>query len=201
MLCGSLSNTLAVLCTQHRCSPLIERVIPPGGVGAARQRSSGFSKSGALIRCGAPKIRALLKDEQPETKPPVASTIGEILRCEGLTRPGKKRRRTPPYEGPLAHAGAPNEVLSIDFKGWFRARNGERIDPLTLIDNYSRYVLCCQALEGCDFAHVQAVMATVFLEYGLPRRIRSDNGAPFAFRKVPPLFPPRAASVSRAASF
>ena len=113
----------------------------------------------------------------------------------GPARNGVARRR---MKGPWR---APNEVLSIDFKGWFRARNGERIDPLTLIDNYSRYVLCCQALEGCDFAHVQAVMATVFLEYGLPRRIRSDNGAPFAFRKVPPLFPPRAASVSRAASF
>ena len=59
-------------------------------------------------------------------------------------RPGKKRRRTPRYQQPLAHAAAPNEVLSIDFKGWSRARNGERIDPLTLINNYSRYVLCRQ---------------------------------------------------------
>ena len=133
---------------------------------------------------GAPKIQALLKNEQPERKPPAASTIGEILRHEGLTRPGKKRRRTPPYEGPLAHAGAPNDVLSIDFKGWFRARHGERVDPLTIIDNYSRYVLCCQALDGCDFEPVQAVMATVFNEYGLPKRMRSDNGAPFASRAI-----------------
>ena len=133
---------------------------------------------------GAPKIRALLQDTAPRRKPPAASTIGEILRHEGLTRPGKKRRRTPPYQQPLAHAGAPNDVVSIDFKGWFRARNGERIDPLTLIDNHSRYVLCCQALDACDYEHVRAVMATVFREYGLPKRIRSDNGAPFASRAI-----------------
>ena len=154
----------------HRCSPeTVERIL------ALRHEHPLW---------GAPKIRTLLEDKEPKRKPPAASTIGEILRHEGLTRPGKQRRRTPPYEQPLAHAEAPNDVVSIDFKGWFRARNGERIDPLTLIDNHSRYVLCCQALEGCDFAHVQAVMANVFSEYGLPKRIRSDNGAPFASRAI-----------------
>ena len=133
---------------------------------------------------GAPKIRARLRDDEPQRKPPAASTIGEILRHEGLTNRGKKRRRTPPYNQPLAHADGPNEVLSIDFKGWFRARNGERVDPLTLLDNHSRYLLCCQALDSCDFEHVQAVLATVFREYGLPKRIRSDNGPPFASRAI-----------------
>ncbi len=133
---------------------------------------------------GAPKIRALLEREEPTRLPPAASTIGEILRHEGLTRPRKKRRRTPPYNQPLAHAAAPNEVVSIDFKGWFRTRDGERIDPLTAVDNHSRYVLCCQAVDVCDGAHVQAVLATVFREYGLPRSMRSDNGAPFASRAI-----------------
>ena len=133
---------------------------------------------------GAPKIRARLRDDEPQRKPPAASTSGEILRHEGLTNRGKKRRRTPPYNQPLAHADGPNEVLSIDFKGWFRARNGERVDPLTLLDNHSRYLLCCQALDSCDFEHVQAVLATVFREYGLPKRIRSDNGPPFASRAI-----------------
>ena len=53
-----------------------------------------------------------------------------------------------------------------------------------MIDNHSRYVLCCQALDACDYEHVRAVMATVFREYGLPKRIRSDNGAPFASRAI-----------------
>ena len=133
---------------------------------------------------GALKIRAVLQREKPGQRPPAASTIGEILRLEGLARPQKKRRRTPPYSQPLAHAGEPNDVVSIDFKGWFRTGDGTRIDPLTLVDNHSRYLLCCQAVDACDFAHVRAVLESVFLQYGLPRAIRSDNGAPFASRAV-----------------
>ena len=133
---------------------------------------------------GEPKIRAVLEREKPRQHPPAASTIGEILRLEGLTRPQKKRRRTPPHSQPLAHAGEPNDVVSIDFKGWFRCLDGRRIDPLTLVDNHSRYALCCQAVDACDFAHVRAVLESVFLQYGLPGAIRSDNGAPFASRAV-----------------
>ena len=116
---------------------------------------------------GALKIRAVLQREKPGQRPPAASTIGEILRLEGLARPQKKRRRTPPYSQPLAHAGEPNDVVSIDFKGWFRTGDGTRIDPLTLVDNHSRYLLCCQAVDACDFAHVRAVLESVFLQYGL----------------------------------
>ena len=133
---------------------------------------------------GALKIRAVLEREQPQQHPPAASTIGEILHHEGLTRPQIKRRRTPPHSAPLAHAGAPNDVVSIDFKGWFLCRDGTRIDPLTLVDNASRYVLCCQAVDACDLAQVQRVLQSVFLQHGLPRAIRSDNGAPFASRAI-----------------
>ncbi len=133
---------------------------------------------------GAPKIRAVMRREQPQQQPPAASTIGEILRQEGLTRPRKKRRRTPPYSEPLAHAKEPNDVVSIDFKGWFPCRDGSRIDPLTLVDNASRYALCCQAVDACNFVQVRRVLEAVFLQYGLPRAIRSDNGAPFASRAI-----------------
>ena len=124
---------------------------------------------------GPAKIEAKLAMQYPHDKPPVASTIGEILKHEGLTRPRKKRRRTPLHDKPLAHAEASNDVLSMDFKGWFRTADGERIDPLTVVDNYSRYALCCQALDKCDGDHVQAVLARMFREYGLPRAMRSDN--------------------------
>lgn len=133
---------------------------------------------------GPAKIEAKLAMQYPHDKPPVASTIGEILKHEGLTRPRKKRRRTPLHDKPLAHAEASNDVLSMDFKGWFRTADGERIDPLTVVDNYSRYALCCQALDKCDGDHVQAVLARMFREYGLPRAMRSDNGAPFASHAI-----------------
>ncbi len=133
---------------------------------------------------GAPKIRAILGREQPQQHPPAPSTIGELLRHEGLTRPRKKRRWTPPHSRPLAHAVEPHDVLSIDFKGWFLCRDGTRIDPLTLVDNASRYVLCRQSVDACNFTQVRAVLESVFRQYGLPRAIRSDNGALFASRAI-----------------
>lgn len=129
---------------------------------------------------GAPKLRAILQQRHPELHCPAASTIGETLRRAGLTQQRKIRRRTPPHSRPLAHAGAPNEVLSIDFKGWFVCADGERVDALTILDNYSRYLLCCQTVERCDYDHVRALLDRVFRDYGLPRAIRSDNGSPFA---------------------
>ena len=77
-----------------------------------------------------------------------------------------------------------DEVVSIDFKGWFRTGDGTRVDPLTVLDNYSRYALCCQALAAGDGSHVRAVLETTFRAYGLPRRVRSDNGSPFASRAL-----------------
>ena len=69
----------------------------------------------------------------------------------------------------------------MDFKGWFRLGNGQRCDPLTLSDACSRYLLCCQGISGTTgWMTVQPLLERVFREYGLPRRIRSDNGAPFA---------------------
>ncbi len=133
---------------------------------------------------GAPKLRRKLLERHPDKDCPGESVIGEILRDAGLTRQQKKRRRTPPYSQPLAHARAPNDVVSLDFKGWFRTADGVRIDPLTVIDNASRYLLCCQAVDACDGPNVRAVMDRVFRDYGLPKRIRSDNGAPFASRAI-----------------
>ena len=63
-------------------------------------------------------------------------------------------------------------------------RDGTRIDPLTLVDNASRYVLCCQSVDACNFTQVRAVLESVFRQYGLPRAIRSDNDAPFASRAI-----------------
>lgn len=61
---------------------------------------------------------------------------------------------------------------------------GERIDPLTITDAHSRYLLRRQAVEKTDTARVQAIFAAAFGEFGMPEAIRSDNGAPFAARAV-----------------
>jgi hypothetical protein len=71
-------------------------------------------------------------------------------------------------------------VWCADFKGWFRSGAGERIDPLTISDAYSRYLLRCQAVGKTDTERVRAIFEAAFREYGLPQAIRTDNGTPFA---------------------
>lgn len=129
---------------------------------------------------GAPKIRARLGQLSGAERVPAESTIGEILKRHGLTVRRRQRRQSRPSEQPLAHAGAANQVWCADFKGWFRTQDGKRIDPLTITDAYSRYLLRCQAVRAADALHSQAVFTAAFREYGLPERIRTDNGAPFA---------------------
>jgi transposase InsO family protein len=131
-------------------------------------------------RWGARKIRAKLERQMGEgSKTPATSTIGEILKQHGLTVARQKRARAEPSKQPLAPAGEANELWCIDYKGWFRTGDGKRCDPLTVTDRYSRYLVRCQGVGAADTIHTRAVLEGAFSEYGLPRRIRSDNGAPF----------------------
>src|SRR5712671_2826522 len=129
---------------------------------------------------GPAKVRALLQRRAPGTPWPAASTIGELFDREGLTVKRRLRRRSPPSSVPFAHCGAANDVWCMDFKGWFLTGDGSHCEPLTLSDAYSRYFLRCQVMERNDTGHVWPVLDAAFREFGLPHRLRSDNGAPFA---------------------
>jgi len=134
----------------------------------------------AHMRWGPRKLKRILQRDEPGSRWPAASTMGEMLKRAGLVVGRKKRRKTAPYREPLAHADQANRVWCADFKGWFRTQDGQRIDPLTISDAYSRYLLRCQAVEKTDTARVQAIFEAAFREYGLPMAVRTDNGAPFA---------------------
>jgi transposase InsO family protein len=129
---------------------------------------------------GPVKVRAWLERRAPQTAWPAVSTIGALFDREGLTVKRRLRRRGPPSSAPFAHCGAANEVWCIDFKGWFLTGDGTRCEPLTLSDAHSRYLLRCQAMARLDTEHVWPVLDAAFREFGLPHRLRSDNGAPFA---------------------
>ena len=131
---------------------------------------------------GPRKLRAYLQRDTPELVWPAVSSIGDLLRREGLAHPRRKRKRTPPYTQPLQHAAAPNQVWCADFKGWFLTQDGARCDPLTITDAYSRYLLRCCAVKKTDGEHAWAVFEAAFREFGLPEAIRTDNGTPFASR-------------------
>jgi putative transposase len=126
------------------------------------------------------KVRAFLERRAPATDWPAASTIGALFDREGLTVKRKLRRRSPPSSQPFADCGAANDVWCVDFKGWFLTGDGAHCEPLTLTDAHSRYLLRCQALTRTNTEHVWPVLDAAFREFGLPHRLRSDNGPPFA---------------------
>ena len=128
---------------------------------------------------GPRKLRAVLMREQPERVWPAASTMGDLLRAEGLVSSRRRRRRVAAPGRTLRPAEGPNDVWCIDFKGWFRTRDGERCDPLTVTDAWSRYLLGCVIVPPRT-AEVRAAVEELFARYGLPAAIRSDNGSPFA---------------------
>ncbi len=126
------------------------------------------------------KLIAVLSRQSPELAWPAPSTGCAILKARGLVRARRRRERTRAPAAPLPPVTHPNEVWTTDFKGEFRTGDGYYCYPLTVRDAFSRYVLRCDALEAKASDAVRDRFERAFREYGLPERIRSDNGGPFA---------------------
>ena len=133
---------------------------------------------------GPKKLKAVLEKEKPDRTWPANSTIGEVLKRNGLTVPRKRRRRTPAFSQPFIDCNESNAVWCADFKGWFRTLDRSRCDPFTLSDAHSRFLLRCQAVKQTGFATVRGILEAAFREFGLPLAIRTDNGTPFASRGI-----------------
>jgi transposase InsO family protein len=131
-------------------------------------------------RWGPRKLRVKLCQQDNDRQWPAVSTIAAVLKAKGLVVSRKRRAHTPVQKPPYAAAGEPNAVWCTDFKGWFKTGDGTRVDPLTITDACSRYLLRCQIVGRTDYIHAQAVFEAAFREYGLPTVIHSDNGVPFA---------------------
>lgn len=130
---------------------------------------------------GPRKLLVILKRQDSRTVWPSASTIGDILKRAGLVE--KQRRQRRPLDQPRQYvaAAAANEEWAADYKGWFRTRDQQRIDPLTISDSHTRYLIETRISEiGIEAA--KPVFARAFATYGLPLAIRCDNGAPFGSR-------------------
>jgi len=133
---------------------------------------------------GPKKIYHQLKIQYPDIAWPAPSTIGEWLKKHGLVKERKRRLRVPPYTEPFQSCQEPNTVWSADFKGQFFTLDGKLCYPLTVSDNYSRYLLKCKGLLGPRYQPTKKVLESAFREYGLPDAIRVDNGTPFAGRGI-----------------
>lgn len=135
---------------------------------------------------GPRKIRVLFGRSFPEAELPSESTFKRVLDKAGLVE--HRRRRSSAETGRIANRvqpERPNQVWTVDFKGWWRTGDRSRFEPLTVRDGFSCYVLCAQALDNCRGETVRAAFARLFAERGLPEVIRSDNGSPFACTRAP----------------
>ena len=129
---------------------------------------------------GAKKLHTLLARHYPLELIPSKTTIYNILNRAGLVEKRRRKRRVSPCPQPFAPVNQVNELWSVDYKGQFKLRNGQWCYPLTVMDHQSRYLCGCEALKGTRLKDTKAAFIKVFREYGLPQRIRSDNGTPFA---------------------
>lgn len=131
---------------------------------------------------GARKLIPWLTGKRPELEGqlPAASTVADLLQRRGLVEPRRRRRRVEhEAAGPL-QASAPNQVWAADYKGQFRTRDGRECYPLTVTDAFSRALLLCDALLSVRFSEARPSWERCFRIHGLPDRMRTDNGSPFA---------------------
>ena len=108
------------------------------------------------------------------------STIKRILERSGLV--DKRKVGAASQSGRLSSgrkAQGVNQVWTVDFKGWWW-RKDQRCQPLSVRDEYSRYILGLESLKDGSSDTVRKSFESLFARYGLPQAIRSDNGSPFA---------------------
>jgi len=131
-------------------------------------------------RWGAKKLLVVAARRDPQADWPSRTTVCDLLKARGLVSPRRRPDRPAPAASPPAPITRINEVWTTDFKGEFLTGDGVYCYPLTLRDGFSRFVLRCDALAGHTYDATRRRFERAFAEYGLPDRMRSDNGGPFA---------------------
>lgn len=129
---------------------------------------------------GPRKLVVWLENQHPEKVWPVASTVQTILKREGWVKTRHRRHHTPPYTQPFLQSREANDIWCADFKGKFTLGEGRDCYPLTITDSFSRYLIACHGLYHPNYVNTKPLFERAFQECGLPRAIRTDNGAPFA---------------------
>jgi transposase InsO family protein len=130
---------------------------------------------------GPRKLQAWLEEHEPSLELPAHSTISNLLRARGLIRPRRRRLRVPLHGfSELQTVTQPNVTWCADFKGHFALGDRRRCYPLTITDAFSRYLVKCEALHEPREEQVRREFELAFREFGMPLRIRTDNGPPFA---------------------
>lgn len=127
---------------------------------------------------GPKKILWVLSKKYPELDWPSRAWLYEVFKEQHLVIPRRLRRRVPATH-PLGEVNGSNEVWMADFKGWFMTKDGTKCEPITITDGHSRYLIACQHMSKKKAEHIWPVFEEAFKEFGLPDRVRTDNGPPF----------------------
>jgi transposase InsO family protein len=128
---------------------------------------------------GPRKLLDIMQHRDPERQLPAISTGALILTRNGLVKPRRRYRRAHPG-CPKSVPRGPNDIWAADYKGQFRLKNGKYCFPLTVSDLSSRLILGIDAHPAISLEKTFAYFRKLFKTYGLPNRIRTDNGVPFA---------------------
>jgi len=133
------------------------------------------------------RVKLLTRGFRPNELPSVV-TVARVLKRAGEVLPnrrGRPRHQPQADSHPLSSAPGPNDVWTVDLKGWWRTKDGRRCEPLGIRDLYSRYILCLRPVKRVETETLKTIFEEVFERYGLPAVIRSDNGGPFASPYAP----------------
>src|ERR1700734_3669076 len=171
---------MTVLCARHGISrktgyKWLERYHEFGAAGLVDRSSAPLTARSRLDSAVTAPILALRK-ARPTWGP------RKLLAREGLVAPRPRRTREPARSKPLIEPVHANDSWSADFKGWFRTGDGVRCEPLTVCDNFSRYLYVAHAVPRPTYAEIKPLFVAAFREHGLPLALRTDNGSPFASR-------------------
>jgi putative transposase len=130
---------------------------------------------------GARKLRAYLKRQQPTYRCPSEGTIKNLLKREGYVKSRRRWNKCPvsPSDRQRTEAMKPNDVWCADLKGWFRTEDRRRCEPLTVLDDFSRYLLGIKHVPSRKCQESKEIIENLFKEYGKPKVVRTDNGSPF----------------------
>lgn len=127
---------------------------------------------------GPKKILIKLKEKYPNEDWPCPTRLYEIYKEYHLVTSRRIRNRVP-ATAPLGDLTNSNDTWAVDLKGWFRTGDGHKCEPLTITDCFTRYLIRCTHLNQHTVDYVWPVFDEAFREFGLPNRMRSDNGPPF----------------------
>jgi transposase InsO family protein len=129
---------------------------------------------------GAKKLLWRADKDHPDWQLPSIGTTDRILKKNGLVKKRRKSMKRYHYGPHMSPITGPNDTWTTDFKGHFKTLDGIYCYPLTIADGHSRFILACEGFLSPSLIPTKQIFKRIFEIYGLPNKIRSDNGTPFA---------------------